>query len=145
MPRSRTCGVEQLSGATVRAIDTNVLARFMLNDDKAQAARAAEIVEAGIFIPVTVLLETAWLLTSRYRQSRQATAAALTALLDMPSIVVADEPHVRWALSRTEDGADFADMMHLVAAARAEAFATFDTRVAAAAGNAAPLPIETLA
>lgn len=54
----------------MRAIDTNVLARFLLNDDPDQGEVARRIVEDGIFLPLTVVLELGWLLGSRYGFSR---------------------------------------------------------------------------
>ena len=51
----------------MRAIDTNVIVRFLTADDLAQAAVARRAIEAGdIFIPTTVLLETEWVLRSGY-------------------------------------------------------------------------------
>jgi predicted nucleic-acid-binding protein len=41
------------------AVDTNVLVRYLLNDDRAQAARARKLIDANeIFVPKTVFLET---------------------------------------------------------------------------------------
>ena len=49
----------------VKAIDTNVAARFLLNDDPDQAESARLVIEQPTYISVTVLLELSWLLTSR--------------------------------------------------------------------------------
>lgn len=128
----------------MRAIDTNVAARFLLADHPEQTAAAIAIIESGVYIPLTVLLELGWLLTSRYRQSREVVAAALLNLIDLPSVQVAEVAIVRWALGRFGDGGDFADMLHLVAARDATAFATFDRGVAIAAGPDSPVAVETL-
>ena len=51
---------------------------------------------------------------------------------------------VTWSIERFVEGADIADMIHLVAACRTAGFYTFDRRVARAAGPDSPIPIETL-
>ena len=52
----------------MRAIDTNVVVRVLTGDDPVQSARARAILEAGdVFIPLTVILETEWVLRSIFR------------------------------------------------------------------------------
>ncbi len=128
----------------MRAIDTNVAARFLLADHPEQTATAVAIIGSGVYIPLTVLLELGWLLTSRYRQGREVVMAALLDLIDLPGVQVDNAAAVRWALGQFGTGADFADMLHLVAARDAATFATFDRGVAAAAGADSPLPVEKL-
>ena len=129
----------------MRAIDTNVLARFVLNDDATQSPIAIDIIASGVLVTLTVLLETFWLLTSRYRQTKQAALATLRMIAELPSVTIADEDHVFWALERSENGADLVDMIHLVAATGADAFVTFDQAIAPGAGANPLLPVETLA
>jgi len=51
--------------ADVRAIDTNVVVRFLTNDDRRQAKAARAAIEAGdIYIALTALLEAEWALRS---------------------------------------------------------------------------------
>lgn len=51
----------------MRGIDTNVVVRFLTNDDKRQAKAARAAIEAGdIFITTTVMLESEWVLRSGY-------------------------------------------------------------------------------
>lgn len=120
----------------MKAVDTNVLARFLLNDDPAQTEMASDIIEAGVFVPITVLLELGWLLQSHYGFDRAYLTAALGALLDIPTIMMADEEEVRQALAAFAKRGDFADHIHLVAAKGAEAFVTFDQRMIGTAGMA---------
>ena len=61
----------------MRAVDTNVLVRFLTRDDQQQAARARKVMEQGVFIPKTVLLETEWVLRYTYEFDRTAVAEAL--------------------------------------------------------------------
>jgi len=126
----------------VKAADTNILARYIVRDDAQQGAIAETIVAAGVYLPSTVLLETAWLLGSRYRMERADVAATLEDLLRLPGIVSEDADWIAWAIKRFAEGADFADMIHLVAARTADAFVTFDRPMAKAAGAQPPLPIE---
>lgn len=49
----------------MRAVDTNVLARYYLRDDAAQARVADRILSDGdVFVPKTVVLELEWVLRS---------------------------------------------------------------------------------
>ena len=116
-----------------------------MRDDPVQTAVADAVLRTGVFVPITVFLETAWLLRSRYRLSRADLATALRALLDMPDVSVELAAGIRWAVSRAEVAGDIADLVHLVASRNAGAFATFDGDVATAAGDDSPVPVETLA
>jgi predicted nucleic-acid-binding protein len=128
----------------VRALDTNVLLRFLVGDEPVQAVQARAIVAAQCFVSLTVLLEAAWVLRSRYRFSRAETSELLAGVIELPSVVVEELDAVRWAIARFEGGADIADMIHLVACRSAETFATFDRSVAPAAGAGPPVAVETL-
>lgn len=129
----------------MKAVDTNVLLRYLVADDPPQTTIATELLTADVVIPITVMLETGWVLRSRYDRNRGQTCEALRTLLDLPTVHVEDEPAIRWALDRFEAGADFADMLHLVAARGAETFATFDQGLARSAGDGAPIAVESLA
>ena len=64
------------------AVDTNILARYLLNDERKQAQIAAAIVEGDedLTAPVTVFLELVWVLES-YGYTRAEVARALTPML----------------------------------------------------------------
>lgn len=128
----------------MRAVDTNVLARFLARDDEAQTMVADQVMLEPTFVPLTVLLETVWVLASSYGQTRQAIYRALTELVQMPSVTTVDYALVRWAIDRFGAGADFVDLAHLIDGRSAESFATFDRGVAKGAGDDPPLPVETL-
>ena len=109
------------------AVDTNIVVRFLTRDEPAQAARAKALIEAGpVFVPRTVVLETAWVLPSVYRFERAAIGAAITKLLGLPGVEAEDGPAVARALGWYAQGFDFADALHLASSGRARAFATFD-------------------
>lgn len=116
-----------------------------MRDDPVQTPIADAVLRSGVFVPITVVLETAWLLRSRYRLGRGELATALRALLDMPDVTVDSADGIRWAISRAEVAGDLADLVHLVASRNVDAFATFDEDVAAAAGDEPPVAVETLA
>ena len=71
------------------ALDTNVLVRFLVRDDDAQARLAynrlkqAEASRETLFVSLPVTLETIWVLESVYRYSRPQILSALEALLTM--------------------------------------------------------------
>ena len=112
------------------AVDTNILARYFLDDDREQSPRARAILMHGAFVSNSVILETAWLLQSRYNQSPKAISSALLALIAMPDVVVSDPALLSWALTRYADSADVGDMLHLVEAAGHDSFLTFDRKLA---------------
>jgi predicted nucleic-acid-binding protein len=128
----------------VRAIDTNVAARYILADDPRQAAVAAEVIAGGVHVSITVLLELGWLLGSRFALSRDTIAKVLADFIDLDGVHVENAPGVGWAIDRYAHGADLADMLHLVAAAPADRFVTFHAGIARAAGPAATIAVETL-
>ncbi|MBV9930170.1 MAG: type II toxin-antitoxin system VapC family toxin [Alphaproteobacteria bacterium] len=125
-------------------LDTNVVVRILIADDVTQERLAQSILSDPAFVPLTVLLETVWVLSSRYRQDRATIAEALARLLDVPSLRVDDPALVAWAVERFRLGADFGDMVHMIAGQHGEAFVTFDLDAVKAAGEKAPLPIVTL-
>ena len=130
------------SAATVRAIDTNIAARLLLQDDPGQAAKAHEIVAQGVLVPVTVLLELSWLLESRYRLRRREAHGLLSTFIAADTVSVHDRDQVEWALSRYGKGAPLDDMLHVGLAAGASSFITFDKDVRKQAGPKPPVPIE---
>lgn len=119
-----------------------MVVRILTKDDAAQRVRAVALAEEDFMLTATVLVETDWVLRSVYGWDRRQRAAGLRLLLDLPR-AVAIPAHVHWALARMEQGADFADMMHIALAAGASSFATFDHRLARSAGPDTPVPVET--
>ncbi|WP_419808087.1 type II toxin-antitoxin system VapC family toxin [Sphingomonas sp.] len=126
----------------MRAVDTNILARYIVGDDPDQSPRATAVLATPCFVSDTVLLETAWLLSSRFDFDRADLAATLQDIIQLPSLTVSDRIMMRWAIERFAAGADFADMMHLVGARHADVFISFETRLKAQAGPDTPIEIE---
>ena len=62
----------------MRAVDTNVLVRALVQDDPVQARRALALLSHHqVFVPVTVILELEWVLRSRYGFAPAVIALAL--------------------------------------------------------------------
>lgn len=133
-----------MSAGDCRVVDTNVTLRILIEDDPAQSRAAEALLGERLFLPLTVLLETVWVLSSRYRLSRGEIAALLDRLLELPAMIVDEPEGVAWAIERFRSGADFSDMIHLVAGRHERDFVTFDRQLAKAAGPDAPLSIVTL-
>ena len=116
----------------MKALDTNVLARYYLNDDARQSAIALGIMqrERALFVSRTVMLELNWVL--RYNeanpQSEPDTRAVLEHLVALPNVTVEDAETVRAALQWNARGIDFADALHLAASNRCTTMLTFDSR-----------------
>lgn len=126
----------------MKAIDTNILARFIMQDDPVQAVLAEKVLTAPCYISDTVLLETAWLLSSRYRVGRAMLADTLRDILALPTITVSSERLIKWAVDRFAAGADFADMMHIVGARDCDGFVSFEHRLVTRAGPDSPVQVE---
>lgn len=108
-------------------VDTNVLARFLLKDDPAQYRRAVAAIETAeeITIPVTVLLELAWVLRAR-DSTREEILASLRAILALPHARPQHPEVVRNALGWVDQGMDIADALHLAQCNGAARFLSFD-------------------
>lgn len=129
----------------MRAVDTNVLARWVLGDDVEQAGLAERVMADPVWIPQTVLLELGWMLDKPIGLPRATVAAMLRRVLNLETAVVEGRPLLLWALGRYADGADWADMVHLAAIGEnAESFVTLDLALARKAGSDCPIRIETL-
>ena len=119
------CGKRQ----NVRAVDTNVLVRYYLRDDPAQARLAEKALSAGdVFVPKTVLLELEWVLRSVAEQSASKVLDCLTHLTALPGVTVEDHDQVEAALRHCRDGVDFADALHHAASHACTELLTFDDR-----------------
>lgn len=99
-------------------IDTNVLVRFLVRDDEPQFQRALRLirreVSAGrqVLVSLLVLLETEWVLRSRYSYRKDEIVAVISGLLETADVQFEDEPTVEEALFVWKDNAvGFADCM----------------------------------
>lgn len=122
------------------ALDTNVLVRLLVRDDEAQFAAAKRLVdqataeEQPILIVLCALLETEWVLRSRYKLDKASIATAFGQLLETRGVVFEHEPTVEEALYMWSQhpASDFGDCLLMARAAQLgrTRFATFDAGAA---------------
>ncbi len=115
-------------------LDTNVLARYIMQDDSRQSPMATRLVEslsaqAPGFVPLVVVVELAWVLSSAYDLDRAQLVKAFDALLRTKEIVV-DRAETVWKALRVfqSANADFADCLieRSASAAGCDQTMTFD-------------------
>ncbi|WP_309625517.1 type II toxin-antitoxin system VapC family toxin [Methylibium sp.] len=115
-------------------LDTNVLARYIMQDDARQSPMATRLVEslsaqAPGFVPLVVVVELAWVLSSAYDLDRAQLVKAFDALLRTKEIVV-DRAETVWKALRVfqSANADFADCLieRSASAAGCDQTMTFD-------------------
>ena len=129
----------------MRAIDTNVVVRMLVDDDRRQASAARELfANHEIFVPVTVALETEWVMRSGYGLTPAQIAAGLRRLGGLPGVTFEQSAEVAQALDWLEQGMDFADALHLARTTRCDAFVTFDRKFAKRAKVLGAPPVEVL-
>jgi predicted nucleic-acid-binding protein len=123
------------------AVDTNILARYLLNDDRAQGKAAAALLASGetLTAPVSVLLELVWVLEAN-DCSRGEISKGLHHILGLPRFQVRELEAVGYALRWYEGGMDFADALHLALSAKDERFITFDRGLAKRAVKVGAFP-----
>lgn len=122
----------------MKALDTNVLVRYLAQDDARQSAIATRLLEDQLntadrgFVSLVVLLETVWVMESRYQASATQVSDILSDLLDTPTLDVQDAPAVRAALLRyRKGGVDLHDCLIVtLAEARKARVLTFDVKAA---------------
>lgn len=123
-------------------LDTNVLVRYIMQDDSKQSPKANRLIEALTidapgFVSVVSVVEIIWVLSSCYQLSRDQLAQALEVLLRTKELVVDRADHVLKALHVFKAGsADFADCLIERGASNAgcERTMTFDVGAAKTAG-----------
>ena len=120
------------------ALDTNVLVRYIAQDDVRQSAAASRLIERRLsaaqrgFVSLVALLETVWVMESVYGADAATVAAILADLLDTASLEVQDASAVAAALEHyAEGGVDLHDCLIVsLAAERKARVMTFDAKAA---------------
>lgn len=117
------------------ALDTNILARFYVDDpNDPEAAKQRPIARRiltdspHLFVPLTVMLELEWVLRAFYGFSTPEFIRVAEHLLGLPNVRVEDWPRLVDALAWHGEGLDFADALHLRANLQCDEFYTFDAR-----------------
>lgn len=118
------------------AVDTNILARYAVKDDRSQAKLATEFLAGNrCFVLKTVLLELVWVLSSPagYDLPRKTVHERMLHILGLPGIETEDAANVAQAITWYAEGMDFVDALHLAGSAELSGLATFDRKFAATA------------
>ena len=117
------------------ALDTNVLVRFLVEDDEKQSQRATRLIknaqERGepLFISDIVICETVWVLSTSYDFERPEIVRVMSGLLRARGVVFASSDRLARALQAfASSKGDFADYLihEHASAAGADTVATFD-------------------
>jgi len=123
-------------------LDTNVLVRYVMQDDPKQSQKASRLMEsltpeAPGFVPLIALIQLVWVLTSCYDLTREQVAQALDGLLRAKEVVLERAEQVSQALRIFgTTSADFADCLieRTSAATGCGKTMTFDSGAAKFAG-----------
>lgn len=109
------------------SLDTNILARYLLNDSHAQAELAEKLLHGQevCTAPITVFLELVWVLESCDCE-RIAIAKSIRLLCGIENFKPQNLDAIAYALHWYEGGMDFGDALHLAMSAKESTFKTFD-------------------
>ncbi len=117
------------------ALDTNVLARFYVDDPadpeaalQRPIARRLLTQAKPVFVPLTVVLELEWVLRAFYGFAVDDFVRVVQHLLGLSHVTVEEWTRVNDALALHKDGLDFADALHLLASSGCTEFMSFDDR-----------------
>jgi predicted nucleic-acid-binding protein len=107
-------------------LDTNVLVRYLAQDDPVQSAKATALIERRLteqdpgFISVVAMVETVWVLERAYGLADADIAAAIERTLQVDALVVESEQEVFTAMVALKEGrGSFADALIGALGARA--------------------------
>jgi predicted nucleic-acid-binding protein len=123
-------------------LDTNVIVRYVMQDDPKQSQKATQLIEALSadalgFVPLVAVVELVWVLTSCYDLKRDQVAQAIDGILRAKEFIVDRTEQVAQALRVYKTGsADFADCLieRGAMSAGCERTMTFDVSAAKSAG-----------
>ena len=117
----------------MRAVDTNVLVRLLVEDNEAQVAAAERFLGSGAWVSTVVLAETIWVLQSVYELDAVAVATAVGMLLrhEKVSLEASDAVVEAVRLFREKPGLRFSDclILHLAKRAGHTPLGTFDAKL----------------
>lgn len=118
----------------MRAIDTNVLVRLLVRDDRRQLDAAERFVGKGAWVSHLVLAEAVWVLDAVYERSDEQIASAVEMLMAHSELTLQDSDVVAAALGRFRSKAavGFSDCLLLEIARKAGhlPLGTFDRQLA---------------
>lgn len=107
-------------------LDTNILVRYLAQDDAVQSPKAREVIEGRLteenpgFVSVVAMVETVWVLDRAYGLAAHEIAAAVERMLQTDVLVVENEQEVFTAMIALKEGhGSFADALIAALGARA--------------------------
>jgi len=121
----------------MKALDTNVLVRFLVMDDEKQARivrdlfKQAEANQQVLFVPLLVMLEMVWVFESVYDISRNHILDALQKLLLMPILSFDAQEVLQHVIQSARNGSeDLADLLiaHAAVQSGCSTVLTFDKK-----------------
>jgi predicted nucleic-acid-binding protein len=128
-------------------LDTNILVRYLTQDDPAQSPKATEIIERRLtpakpgFVSVVAMVETVWVLDRAYGLAARDIAAAVERMLQVEVLVIEKEQQVFTAMIALKQGrGSFADALiaELGASAGCVHTLTFDSKAVRLPGFTLP-------
>jgi predicted nucleic-acid-binding protein len=112
-------------------LDTNILVRYLTQDDPVQSRKATEIIERRIseqnpgFVSMVAMTETVWVLDRAYSLRAHEIAAAVERMLQVDALVVENEREVFTAMIALKEGqGSFAGALIAALGARANCSCT---------------------
>jgi predicted nucleic-acid-binding protein len=123
----------------MRAVDTDVVVRYLLADEPRQAAIARRTIDSGpCWVTLTVLLEVEWVLRGAAGLPRARVHGLMLAFAGLPTVSVEQPACAAKALALMAAGMDFADALHasVAEATGCQDFVTFDRHMIARARKA---------
>ena len=116
------------------AVDTNIIIRLLTNDDATQCNKALSLFRNNtVFISLTVLQETEWVLRFSYEFSPTDIHNAFFSLAGLANVEIEKPNIVLSTLELYASGMDFSDALHLTQAQNCTRFLTFDKKFIAKA------------
>src|SRR5215831_4944997 len=124
-------------------LDTNVIVRYLAQDDPVQSRRAADLIENRLsvehtgFISIVAMVETVWVLERSYDLSASELEAAIELMLQIDSLLIESEQEVFTAAVALKQGrGSFADALVSALSVRAgcDYTVTFDKKALRLAG-----------
>jgi predicted nucleic-acid-binding protein len=97
-------------------LDTNVLVRYLVQDDPVQSKQATDIIERRLtdeapgFVSIVAMVETVWVLDRAYGLSTRQIAAVVERLLQADTLIIENEQEIFSAMITLKEGqASFSD------------------------------------
>jgi predicted nucleic-acid-binding protein len=131
----------------VIGLDTNILIRYLIQDDPVQSLQANEIIGRRLteenpgFISIVVMVEMVWVLERAYRFGARDIASVIERILQANVLVVQNEQEVFTAMIALKEGqGSFADAViaALAASENCSCTLTFDRKALGISGFALP-------